>query len=116
MYGTSRTGVYVTNVTQGSNAAKSGFQAGDIITKVNGTSVKSTAELNALIKKMKVGDTVTFTVYRGTQTGTIKMKLAEYTKDSNFLNGGGNNNNDNGANDFGDDGESDGGSIWDYFD
>ncbi len=107
MYGTNQTGVYVTSVNIGSNAAKAGFQAGDIITKVNGTKVESTAELNSLIKKLKVGDTVTFGVYRGSQSGTIRMKLAEYTKDSITSN---NNNSDDSFSD-GDDEDS----IWDYF-
>ncbi len=82
MYGASQTGVYVTGVDSGSNAAKAGFQVGDIITKVGDTEVKSTTELNAAIKKLKVGDSVTFGVTRGTRTGTIKMTLQEYTRDS----------------------------------
>lgn len=113
MYGTSQTGVYVTSVNSGSNAESVGFRSGDIITKVNGTEVKSTAELNAIIKKLKVGDTATFGVYRGNQSGTIKMKLAEYTKSTLTSNNSNNNrSNNNGGNGFGDD---DGGSIWDYF-
>lgn len=106
MYGTSQTGVYVTSVNIGSNAANAGFQAGDIITKVNGTEVKITAELNAIIKKLKVGDVVTFGVYRGSQSGTIKMKLAEYTKDNLSSGSQSNDINEN---------EDDGDSIWDYF-
>ena len=82
MYGASQTGVYVTSVNSGSNAAKAGFQTGDIITKVGDTEVKSTTELNAAIKKLKVGDKVTFGVTRGTRTGTITMTLQEYTRDS----------------------------------
>lgn len=105
MYGTNQTGVYVTSVYANSNAAKAGFRAGDIITKVNGTEVKSTSELNSIIKKFKVGDTVTFYVYRGTQSGTIKMKLAEYSKETEF-NSESNNSNS---------GNEEGGSIWDYF-
>ncbi len=105
MYGTNQTGVYVTSVYANSNAAKAGFRAGDIITKVNGTEVKSTSELNSIIKKFKVGDTVSFYVYRGTQSGTIKMKLAEYSKETEF-NSESNNSNS---------GNQEGGSIWDYF-
>lgn len=110
MYGTSQTGVYVTSVNRGSNADNAGFRSGDIITKVNGTEVKSTSELNAIIKKLKVGDTATFGVYRNGQSGTIKMKLAEYTKSTLTSN----NNSNNNSNDFGDD--DDEGSIWDIFD
>ncbi|MBQ5398591.1 MAG: trypsin-like peptidase domain-containing protein [Ruminococcus sp.] len=82
MYGASQTGVYVTGVNSGSNAAKAGFQTGDIITKVNDTEIKSTSELNTAIKKLKVGDKVTFGVTRGSRTGTITMTLQEYTRDS----------------------------------
>ena len=82
MYGANQTGVYVTSVNSGSNADKAGFRSGDIITKVNGTEVKSTTELNKIIKSLSVGDTVTFSVYRSGQSGTIKMKLQEYTKDT----------------------------------
>ena len=119
MYDTSQTGVYVTSVNSGSNAAKAGFRSGDIITKVNGTKVKSTAELNAVIKKLKVGDTVTFGVYRSGQSGTIKMKLAEYTKNT-LTSGNGSQSKNNDSNDFGngfgdEGGEEDGDSIWDYF-
>ncbi|MCH5298952.1 MAG: trypsin-like peptidase domain-containing protein [Ruminococcus sp.] len=82
MYGTSQTGVYVTSVNNGSNAASAGFRSGDIITKINGTEVTSTKEVKAIIKKLKVGDTAIFGVYRSGRTGTIKMQLQEYTKDS----------------------------------
>ncbi|MGN1130090.1 MAG: S1C family serine protease, partial [Ruminococcus sp.] len=78
MYGANKTGVYVTSVNIGSNAEKAGFQAGDIIQEVNGTKVTSTQEVNDIIKTLKVGDTVTFKVYRNGSTGTLKMKLAEY--------------------------------------
>lgn len=83
MYGANKTGVYVTSVNIGSNAEKAGFQAGDIIQEVNGTKVTSTQEVNDIIKTLKVGDTVTFKVYRNGSTGTLKMKLAEY-KPSTF--------------------------------
>ena len=83
MYGANKTGVYVTSINIGSNAEKAGFQAGDIIQEVNGTKVTSTQEVNDIIKTLKVGDTVSFKVYRNGSTGTLKMKLAEY-KPSTF--------------------------------
>lgn len=105
MYGTSQTGVYVTAVNSGSNAERAGFKSGDIITEVNKTEVKSTTELNAIIKKLKVGDEVTFGVYRAGRSGTIKMKLQEYTRDSLT--------NDNYQNR--DEDIDDGDSVWDIF-
>jgi serine protease Do len=86
MYGTSQTGVYVTSVTDGSNASSAGFRAGDIITEVNSTAVSSTTELNEIIDNLKVGDEVTFTVYRSGRTGTLTMTLEEYTNKSTTTN------------------------------
>ena len=81
MFGANQTGVYVTSVNSGSNAAKAGFKVGDIITGVNNTEVKSTSELKAAIKKLSVGDKVKFTVYRSGQKGTIEMQLEESKSD-----------------------------------
>ena len=83
MYGANQTGVYVTSVNNGSNAEKAGFKSGDIIAAVNDTEVKSTSEFNTEINKHKVGDKVTFKVYRSGRTGTITMTLEEYTQSSN---------------------------------
>lgn len=82
MYDTNQTGVYVTSVNSGSNAAKAGFKVGDIITAVNDTEVSSTSELKAAIKKLSVGDKVTFTVYRSGQKGSISMELEESKADA----------------------------------
>ncbi|MDO4864853.1 MAG: trypsin-like peptidase domain-containing protein, partial [Ruminococcus sp.] len=51
-------GVYVTAVSEGSAADKSGLQKGDIITAVNGKTVETTEELNAQKNKYSAGDTV----------------------------------------------------------
>ena len=42
-----------------------------------------TKEVNDIIKTLKVGDSVSFKVYRNGSTGVLKMKLAEY-KPSTF--------------------------------
>lgn len=92
IYGASQTGVYVTSVNNGSNAAKAGFRAGDIIAEVNGTEVSSTSEVNDILKEFKVGDTVSFKVYRNGSTGTLKMELEEYTNATKNTNSGSNTN------------------------
>ena len=81
MYGSDQTGVYVTSVYSGSNAAKAGFKAGDIITAIDSTEIKTTANLKAALKKHKVGDKVKFTVYRSGQKGSIEMTLEESKSD-----------------------------------
>ena len=81
LYGSDQTGVYVTSVNSGSNAAKAGFKAGDIITAIDNTEVQTTADLKAALKKQKVGDKVKFTVYRSGQKGSIEMTLEESKSD-----------------------------------
>ena len=79
MYNVSEAGVYVSSVDRDSNAAEAGFYGGDIILEVNGTKVRTTAEVDAIIDKLEVGDTVTFKVSRNGRTGKLKMELEEYT-------------------------------------
>ncbi len=100
-------GVYVNSVSSGSSADKAGFQKGDLITKVNGTEVKSVSDVNGIIENLNVGDTVKFSVTRGTRSGELSLTLEEYNPAQNSLT------NDNNANNqLPDNG---GGSIWDYF-
>lgn len=83
-------GVEVTQVRKGTGAAKAGLKAatgtgsvngssfptgGDVITAVNGTSVKSASELEAAIAGNKPGDTVTLTISRGGSTQSVSVTL-----------------------------------------
>ena len=77
-YGVNQTGCYVLSVTRGSNAETAGFTTGDLITKVNGTSVSSSADVEKALENSKVGDNVKFTVYRNGTTKDLSLILAEY--------------------------------------
>lgn len=81
MYGVSRLGVYVQSVESGSNAAKAGFKAGDMIAYVGNTKITSAAALTQALNQYKVGDTVSITVVRNGYLGKLSLKLAEYTPD-----------------------------------
>jgi len=81
MYGVSRLGVYVQSVESGSNAAKAGFKAGDMIAQVGNTKITGEAALTQTLDQYKVGDTVSITVVRSGYSGTLSLKLAEYTPD-----------------------------------
>ena len=105
MYGVTQSGIYVASVDNGSNAAEAGFYGGDIILEVNGTEVTSTAEVDAIIDKLSVGDEVSFKVSRNGQTGTLKMKLQEYTRSTTTAN---NQQQQQQQEEYG-------GSIWDIF-
>lgn len=77
MYRVSELGCYVSSVEINSNAANAGFQSGDRITSVNGTSVSTSSDIKTEISKMAVGDTVEFTVERNGRTGTLSLVLEE---------------------------------------
>ncbi len=64
-------------VIPGSPAAKAGLQAEDIILAVNDTAIDADHDLQNLINQYSVGDTVSLTVQRGSQTLTISVTLAE---------------------------------------
>ena len=77
-YGVNQTGCYVLSVTRGSNAETAGFTTGDLITKVNGTSVSTSADVEKALENSKVGDNVKFTVYRNGTTKDLSLILEEY--------------------------------------
>jgi len=65
-------GIYVDSVTTGSGAANAGIQRGDVLTKIDGTKVTTSSELDAVKKKHKAGDTVTVVIVRDGQEISIK--------------------------------------------
>lgn len=69
-------GAVVSSVEKGSPAEEAGIQANDVITKVNGTDIKSVNELKSLIAKAESGDVLTLTVYRQGQSVEIKVSVA----------------------------------------
>lgn len=75
-YGLESAGVYIAQVT-GENAQKAGFQEEDRIISFNGTEIKGSSEFISLVRKCKVGDTVTVVVSRGGQQIEIKTVLEE---------------------------------------
>ena len=70
-------GVYVTAVDEAGGAAKAGIQAGDIIVGVAGKTVETMAEINAIKKAYKAGDTVSVRLVRGTRELTLKVTFTE---------------------------------------
>ena len=75
-YGLESAGVYIAQVT-GENAMKAGFQAEDRIVSFNGTQINDSSEFITLVRKCKVGDTVTIVVSRKGQQMEIKTVLEE---------------------------------------
>jgi serine protease Do len=74
---TDRNGLYVSVVERGSPADKAGMKVGDIIRKVNGTTIRDVREAYRAIFGANVGDTTTLTVDRDTRQITFKLTLEE---------------------------------------
>ena len=75
-YGLAEPGVYIAQVT-GQNAMNAGFQEQDRIVSFNGTKIENSNEFITLVRKCKVGDTVTIVVSREGQEIEIKTVLEE---------------------------------------
>ena len=73
-YGLDKAGVYVAQVT-GENAKKAGFQEKDRIVSIDGKEVNSSNEFISLVRKHKIGDTVSVVVERNGQELEIKTEL-----------------------------------------
>ncbi|MGM9578279.1 MAG: S1C family serine protease, partial [Evtepia sp.] len=78
-------GAEVLVVTPGLCGEKAGLQAGDIITKIDGTEVTCSDELIAAKNEYAPGDTVKLTVYRSGQTMELKLTMEESTPEKTAL-------------------------------
>jgi putative serine protease PepD len=72
-----RTGPLVQSVLSGAPAEQAGIRPGDMITAVDGTTVKSVDELIIAIREHKIGQTVTLTFYRNGQKQTVRVTLED---------------------------------------
>ena len=77
MYGLNSTGVYITQVSEDSNAAQVGFQAGDRIVTFNGVEITSIDDLRSAISQCSVGDTVEMVIERGGSRYSGQLTLEE---------------------------------------
>ena len=70
-------GAAIQSVVEDSPAQKAGLQIGDIVTKAGDREITCADDLVRLVKESKVGDTVTFTVYRKGQTISVTATIGE---------------------------------------
>ncbi len=70
-------GVKIASVIQGSCGEKAGLLAGDIITSVEGESVKKLADYSDALKKFHPGDTIKLGILREGKAKTISITLGE---------------------------------------
>lgn len=77
-----KSGVVVNSVESGSDAESAGLQRNDIITKVDGTTVKGSAHLKYLLYKHNIGDSVKLTIVRNGNEKELTLKLTHQIGDS----------------------------------
>ncbi|MCY8908081.1 S1C family serine protease [Bacillus atrophaeus] len=76
-------GAYVKEVQSNSPAAKAGIRSEDIIVKLNGQDVESSADIREILyKDLKVGDKTTIQVIRNGKTKTLNVSLTKQTESS----------------------------------
>lgn len=76
------TGIYIYATDPASDLSQKGVTPGDVITKINGISIKSVDEIMDILKNFKPGDSITLTIYRRTpsmksQTFDVVIRLME---------------------------------------
>jgi Do/DeqQ family serine protease len=82
-------GVYVADFSQFSSAKSAGIEAGDVITAVNDTKVKSVNELQEHISRFRPGDKVKVSVNRSGATKTIIIELRNMQGNTEIVKGKG---------------------------
>lgn len=76
-------GILVSRVNDNSPAQKSGFNAGDIITKFNNSPVTSTTNLSRIIAESAIGETLNFEIIRDSKTINLKVTTIEMPEENN---------------------------------
>jgi S1-C subfamily serine protease len=74
-------GAVIVSVQPGSTADRIGLKAGDVITKLNGESVMTVADITAIMSKVKRGDQGSVVVERASRDGSQSMETMSFTFD-----------------------------------
>lgn len=75
-----KSGILVGDV-QDNMPAAGQLQEYDIITAINGEAVKSTSDLQSILYRHQVGDTMTLTIYRDQKEQTVELTLSKTNQD-----------------------------------
>lgn len=70
-------GLYITSVSEHSDCAAKGIEAGDILLTVNGSPVSETADVTGYIEGLSIGDSLDFTLWRDGETYAVTVHLVE---------------------------------------
>lgn len=73
-------GLLIKSVNNDSPASKAGLKVDDIIVNVDGTEIKSSADLNNILSNKKVGDKIKITVYRNNKNVDTELTLGDLSQ------------------------------------
>ena len=73
-------GLYVLEVDKGSDAWAQGLRPGDIILQANGVPTPDLDDLNSQKENLKVGDSISLTVWRDGETFPLEIRLVELSQ------------------------------------
>lgn len=76
-------GAYIISVTEGGAADVAGLQPADVITAIEGQTITTTEELNAVKNEYNAGDNVTLTIVRNGESQDVTLTLEEVTNSQN---------------------------------
>jgi S1-C subfamily serine protease len=68
-------GAYVVEITKGTEAEKAGLRKGDVIVKLDSTTIRSMDDLILAVRRKTVGDTVVLSLYRDGKLIEVDMKV-----------------------------------------
>ncbi len=74
-------GAYIDGIDEGSCADAAGLEAGDIITRLDGTDIRSYEDLRAAVRHHSAGDTIELEYYRADENRTATVTFDEETPD-----------------------------------
>ncbi len=74
-------GAYIDSVSKGSCAEKAGIEAGDIITRIDGTVIRSYDDLRSAVKRHSAGDSGEIELYRADESRTVTVIFDEEVPD-----------------------------------
>ena len=73
-------GAYVESIVPGAPADIGGVRPGDIITAIDGKEVREHSELVTAVKEHRIGDVIELRIWRGGETLTLRIELANKTE------------------------------------
>jgi serine protease Do len=70
-------GLYITEVAMNSPAYQTGIEPGDLLLQVDDSRIITMEDLNAVLYRHQIGDTVNVVIYRAGQRASVNLTLTE---------------------------------------